>query len=195
MTENDSHPRRRFIAITACLGITSLAGCNNSTSETEKETLPESNSDDDSSIESGSGNRTHDDQNDQNDGSELNKNRETPTSVNTYLENVNNYDGTVVDEINNNSPKVMVGTQGDTADRLVFDPPAIEVSTGTEVTWEWRGSDQTHKIKHAGRLFESESADNGHTYALTIEREGVFLYHCDHHEEAGMRGAIVAYND
>lgn len=181
MVKKHSFYRRHFVATTAGLGITSLAGCNIPTrgdkQEETTETVilhdPEDNPNADPDYVT--------------EDPEINKR----DSIDTFLENVDNYGGTIVDATNNNTTDIIVGGERDSVDRLVFDPPAVEVSFGTEVRWEWTSSNKEHQVKHAGYRFESESTDQKHTYAATFEREGLHLYHCAHHEDDGMRGALI----
>jgi plastocyanin len=62
-----------------------------------------------------------------------------PAAVDEYLSDANFYDGNMVVGV----PFVAVGTPGP---KTGFDPAAIKVATGTEVTWEWANDEQAHSV-------------------------------------------------
>ena len=68
---------------------------------------------------------------------------------------------------------VAVGAQGN-GGAFAFDPPAIRVSTGTTVVWEWTGEGAQHNVAAAGGGFESDmSSEEGYTFEHTFA-EAVF---------------------
>jgi plastocyanin len=69
---------------------------------------------------------------------------------------------------------------------LRFQPPAIEVPTGTEVTWRFVDGAVPHNVKGDG--FASGNQSRG-TFSHRFERPGEYRYHCDLH--AGMNGRVV----
>ncbi len=114
----------------------------------------------------------------------------TPAAVEEWLADASNYDG-VVDETGSSSVTVAVGTSGN-GGNFAFDPPAVRISTGTTVTWEWTGKGSMHNVAHDGGEFESEMVDTeGHTFSHEFTSAGVYKYFCTPHKSMGMKGAIV----
>jgi plastocyanin len=83
------------------------------------------------------------------------------------------------------TPPVRGVTTVDAKD-LKFLPPAIEVPTGTEVTWRFVDGSIPHNVKGDG--FASENQSRG-TFSHRFERAGEYRYTCDLH--AGMDGRVV----
>ncbi len=79
--------------------------------------------------------------------------------------------------------------------RLVFDPASIEVTTGTEVTWQWDGSYHnvlpTSQPSGASWSGEPEIKNSGHTYSHTFEVPGTYEYVCEPHRSQGMTGTVT----
>jgi plastocyanin len=69
---------------------------------------------------------------------------------------------------------------------LRFQPPAIQVTAGTEVTWRFDDGSVPHNVKGDG--FVSENQTRG-TFAHRFERPGEYRYTCTLH--AGMDGRVV----
>ena len=60
---------------------------------------------------------------------------------------------------------------------LAFSPAAIQVDSGTTVTWEWTGEGGAHNVVHEDGEFESDlQEEDGATFEHTFEEEGNFLY-------------------
>ena len=72
------------------------------------------------------------------------------------------------------------------ARKLKFQPPAIEVPPGTEVTWRFEDGSVPHNVKGDG--FASENQSRG-TFSHRFEQPGEYRYTCDLH--AGMNGRVV----
>ncbi|WP_267643919.1 halocyanin domain-containing protein [Haloarchaeobius amylolyticus] len=105
-----------------------------------------------------------------------------------WFNDVSNYSGTV-DRRGQESVTIRVGagSQG-----LAFDPPAIMVSSGTTIVWEWTGSGGTHNVVAQSGEFQSEfSSSSGYTFEHTFDDGGVYTYVCEPHRSAGMKGAIA----
>jgi len=126
------------------------------------------------------------------DGGDGGSGGEVPSEVDDYLSDANLYDGSIADMTGESNPTVEVGAgeQG-----YAFDPPAIRVSTGTTVTWEWTGTGGGHNVVHDGGEFTSGESDYvseaGYTYEYTFENTGNYLYYCTPHQGLGMLGAVV----
>jgi len=91
---------------------------------------------------------------------------------------------------------VGAGSQG-----VAFNPPALLVSPGTEVTWEWTGAGGLHNVVtdvEEGAVpvdFELNSGSTergeGVTYSMTFDSPGVGPYVCIPHKSVGMMGAVI----
>jgi halocyanin-like protein len=116
---------------------------------------------------------------------------DVPAEVDDYLSegNANLYEGEIVDETGTDNPTVMVGA----GEGFAFDPPAIRVSSGTTVTWEWTGAGGNHNVvENDGEFDSGETIDEeGYTFEHTFKESGNFTYVCEPHEVAGMLGAVV----
>jgi halocyanin-like protein len=76
-------------------------------------------------------------------------------------------------------------------DGFAFDPPAIAISTGTTVTWEWTGTSGQHNVVQDDLGLESDlTEEEGHTFTHTFEEAGTYTYHCNPHESVGMKGGV-----
>jgi plastocyanin len=84
-----------------------------------------------------------------------------------------------------NAPPLRGVTTVDAKD-LKFQPPAIEVKPGTEVTWRFVDGSVPHNVKGDG--FASETQSRG-TWSHRFTHAGEYRYHCDLH--AGMEGRVV----
>ena len=72
------------------------------------------------------------------------------------------------------------------AKRLRFQPPAIQVAAGTEVTWRFADEAIPHNVTGDG--FASKNQTSG-TWAHRFDRPGEYRYTCTVH--AGMDGRVV----
>jgi halocyanin-like protein len=105
----------------------------------------------------------------------------------------NQYAGEVVDFT---GPPTVTIEVGGGENGLAFDPPAIRVSRGAEIVWEWTGDGGAHNVVSAEEsVSEFNSgvpvAEEGQTYSKTVEKAGAHLYYCAPHQAVGMVGAIV----
>lgn len=108
-----------------------------------------------------------------------------------WMDGVENYDGSVVDVTDMDEIRVKVGTEGN-GGYYAFSPPAIRVSTGTTVVWEWTGKGGGHNVVEEGGDYESKlTAEEGFTFSYTFESPGTSKYYCRPHEPMGMKGIIV----
>ncbi|MFB6141722.1 MAG: halocyanin domain-containing protein [Halorientalis sp.] len=115
-----------------------------------------------------------------------------PAEYGDWFSNVGNYDGTTVDRRGQDSVTVTVGAQGN-GGAFAFAPPAVRISPGTEVVWEWTGDGGQHNVvAEEGADFESQlTAEAGFTFSRTFEEPGVITYFCRPHRTLGMKGALV----
>jgi len=168
MELTDSTSRRRVMAgIGGSLLSLSLAGCTGS-GGSETETDP-ANEDETTASSGGSG-------------------RFTEPEYDGWLDDVDNYDETV-DRRDADSVTVSVGA-GSNGYR--FDPPAVAVSPGTTVVWEWTGKGGSHNVVAETADFESDlTGESGHTFEQTFDSTGVVKFYCSPHETVGMKGAVA----
>lgn len=94
-----------------------------------------------------------------------------------WLAETDNY-SEVGDATDDDTVTVAVGAEGN-GGRLAFDPPALHVSAGTTVVFEWVTDGTAHSVRAAQGSFASERSDQvGHRYAVTVEGDGVIEYEC-----------------
>lgn len=190
MTQNKTN-RRRFLATAAGVGIVSTAGClglfegdntggGGTTTPTETESVTDTPTE------------TETEETEASDSQTETATEETNASVDEYLADTGNYDGTIEDNTSEDSIDVMVGAEGNGPGAQAFDPVVTKVSPGTTVTWVWTGDGGRHKIVHEGGEFSSGGVSaSGFTYEHTFDEPGTYLYYCDNHTEVKMRGAII----
>ncbi|PSP86716.1 halocyanin domain-containing protein [Halobacteriales archaeon QS_4_66_20] len=112
-----------------------------------------------------------------------------PSEVDDYLSEASEYNGSLEDMTGEDEATVEVGAG---SDGLAFSPAAIQVDSGTTVTWEWTGEGGAHNVVHEDGEFESDlQEEDGATFEHTFEEEGNFLYYCNPHRSQGMKGAVV----
>ncbi|AAV45529.1 halocyanin-like protein [Haloarcula quadrata] len=182
--------RRTFIRTTAAVsGAGLLAGCGGSggdggSDETEAEEMETTEAEEMESTE------TEEMDTESSGGMET---AEAPSEVADYVGESSNFDGSMVVMTDQDEVSVSVGAEGN-GGAFAFDPPAINVSTGTTVVWEWTGQGAGHNVKSEGDgPLDSGSAvaEEGTTYEYTFEETGTYLYNCVPHKALGMVGAVV----
>ena len=110
-----------------------------------------------------------------------------------WFGNVGNFDGTTVDRTDQDAVEITVGSQGN-GGAFAFDPPAVRVTPGTEVTWRWTGKGGVHNVvsEGDGPLDSGDPVEaEGTEYTHTFEEMGVYNYYCVPHESLGMKGSVV----
>ena len=106
----------------------------------------------------------------------------------SFMDDANGYDGSVEDLTGQTEVDVIVGS----GDGLAYDPAAIEISTGTTVTWEWTGDGGQHDVAATDGEFQSDLTDEaGFTFSHDFEEEGVYTYYCTPHQGIGMKGVVI----
>lgn len=106
-----------------------------------------------------------------------------------WFENTDNFEE-FEDYTDQSEVTVMVGTgsQG-----WEFEPPAITVTPGTTVVFEWTGEGGSHNVEHEDTDWQNPEgtiATEGHSWERDFEDSGTHLYTCWPHDHVGMRGAI-----
>jgi len=161
--------RRAFVGAVAVSGAGLLAGCGGPGGETGGEETPTpTEAETDTPTETGASG-----------------------AVDEYLADTDNYDGSLQDETGSDSVSVDVGAEGN-GGNFAFEPAAVQVDTGTTVTWVWTGEGGQHNVVDEDGQFESELVgDSGFEFEYTFEEAGTYLYYCDPHRGLGMKGAVV----
>ncbi|MFB6201826.1 MAG: halocyanin domain-containing protein [Halorhabdus sp.] len=119
---------------------------------------------------------------------------DVPNSVQTFLSNTSNFDGSGVDATDATEVSVTVGAPGN-GSNWAFAPAVVAVSTGTTVVWQWNGKGGAHNVVSAadrepldsGAAVPSDSA----TYEYTFQNPGAYRYVCIPHRAYGMKGAVL----
>ncbi|WP_227738946.1 halocyanin domain-containing protein [Halorientalis pallida] len=114
-----------------------------------------------------------------------------PGEVDSYLSDngANGYEGNAADMTGQDSVEVSVGV-GDLG--YGFDPVAVVVSAGTEVTWVWTGNGGSHNVVSTDDAFESNlQSSAGATFSHTFEETGNYTYYCNPHSGNGMHAAVI----
>lgn len=120
---------------------------------------------------------------------------ETVTDLDAWLADANGYDGSIPRAGLDDTVSIWVGDDADgDGEYLAFDPPAIEVTPGTTVYWEWSGHGGEHNVVSVAGAFESGEpfeANTGTLFRYTFDETGTYPYVCEEHEDEGMKGAVV----
>ena len=107
---------------------------------------------------------------------------------------VQNFDGTTVDETGSSSVTIEVGAEGN-GGPYAFEPPAVRIDPGTTVTFDWVSDTHNTVVEAApeGTAWEGHQPieNTGFSYEHTFETEGLYTYYCEPHLSLGMKAAIV----
>lgn len=109
-------------------------------------------------------------------------------SVDEWLADTDNYNGSVTSITGKTSVTVKVGAEGNNGSNA-FAPVAIEVSPGTTVTWKWVNG--YHNVVATDGQFNSGQPEQNATFEHTFEAIGTVLYYCEPHKSLGMKGAVI----
>ncbi|WP_135365388.1 halocyanin domain-containing protein [Halosimplex halophilum] len=120
---------------------------------------------------------------------------ETEPNYRGWFDGVSNYRGTV-DYRDSERVRVRVGVSGDLG-FYRYGPPAVAVSPGTSVVWEWTGRGGAHDVVAERGGFDSGDPvrSETETFTYTFEAPAVYPYYCTPHREQGMRGAVFVALD
>lgn len=107
-----------------------------------------------------------------------------------WFNGVSNYDSTI-DARGQSEVTVKVGSQGNNG-YFAYAPPAVAVSPGTEVRWEWTGDGGAHDVSAEQGAFDSgEPVRNPESpFTYTFDSPAIYKYFCTPHRTLGMRGAV-----
>lgn len=110
------------------------------------------------------------------------------SEIDDWLSDAPNYDGSVADMTGSREVTITVGA----GDGFAYDPPAVRVSPGTTVVWEWSGNGGSHDVASEDGAFQSDRQDaEGATFEHQFGESGFFPYKCTPHASMGMKGAVV----
>ena len=114
--------------------------------------------------------------------------------VDSFLSDVENYGGEIMDARGMDEVVVAVGAEGN-GGAFAFEHPAIAIDSGSTVSWRWTGEGGQHNVASQGPTdFEFSSGTpkvSGDPYEHTFDGAGVGTYVCDPHVSLGMKGAVV----
>ncbi|WP_123538377.1 halocyanin domain-containing protein [Halosimplex salinum] len=107
-----------------------------------------------------------------------------------WFDNVSNYEGTR-DYRGESSVTIQVGVEGGIG-YFKYGPPAIAVSAGTEVVWEWTGRGGAHNVvAEQGRFDSGDPVDaDDETFTHTFDDPAIYRYLCEPHLSQNMLGAV-----
>lgn len=167
--------RRGFVAASTVVVTGGLAGC--------------IGDDGDGTDETATGTETD------GDGGEFTENEQRVVDFLTSDPATDNFEDSFDDALDEGSVTVKVGAEGN-GGNFAFDPPAVRVSTGTTVTWEWTGKGGAHNVSSASdsdvEFRSGDAVDSAEeTYEKPFDAAGAALYHCEPHQSVGMKGGIV----
>jgi halocyanin-like protein len=107
-----------------------------------------------------------------------------------WFEEVSNYNGTY-DFTDSDEVTVAVGAPGN-GGNYAFEPPAIAVTTGTRVLWDWTGEAGPHNVVAVDGAFSSDKQSGDDvTFEHQFDSPGIYKYLCEPHATFDMQGAVV----
>lgn len=113
---------------------------------------------------------------------------DVPDEVSDFLDDANGWDGSVADHTGEDSVTVQNGTN---SPEYEYDPVAIRIDTGTEVTWDWVSDGHTVTSREGPAEFDTDIEDEGYEFSYTFDEAGNVLYVCVPHEGIGQLGAVI----
>jgi len=182
--------RRRFIRYTALATTAGLAGCSGDSESDDGGGETTSDTPEQMDTETTARETEEIDLTEADDESTPIANPER--AVNNWLSETPNFDGHIESETGTTT--VDVGARTPNNDYFAYSPPALEVTVGTEVQWQWTGEGGAHSVTERNGAFDSGNPRSGagRTFTHEFEETGVYLYRCRNHGGAvGMRGAVI----
>ena len=123
----------------------------------------------------------------------------TVPAFGSFLDDANGYsEESIVDARGEDSVAVEVGVG---SNAYGFGPPAVWISPGTTVTWEWTGEGGGHNVvaeDGPASLDSGDPVDSGsktYEYEFTEEDAGITTYYCQPHKTSGMKGGVAVGDD
>ncbi|AQL41306.1 hypothetical protein BV210_00620 [Halorientalis sp. IM1011] len=189
--------RRAFLRTAVVATAAGVAGCSDDGSADtpdEDEELTESATPTDTPEETDSEGETPDESDEPAEPDEPTDVQNPKQTVDDWLSNTKNYDGSINPMIGRTDVSIGVGVDDGSGSNFAFGKPAIRVTTGTKIQWIWEDPENEHNVRERNGLFDSGRpvASSGKTYTVTLTEPGVYLYRCSNFGGAiGMRGAII----
>ncbi len=112
---------------------------------------------------------------------------DAPEEVAAHMSDANAYEG-VEDYTGESSVTIDNGTNGPD---YAFEPAAIQVDPGTEVTWTWVSDGHSVESVDGPEEFDSGIENEGFEFSHTFDESGIVLYQCGPHQGIGHIGAVV----
>lgn len=127
-------------------------------------------------------------------GDSGNGDSDVPSRIDDFLSgSTSNYDGTIADQTGQDEVVIDVGASGNGGNRA-FSPPAVRISSGTTVSFQWTGQGGLHNVVSTDDSdFDFDSGDpkmSGDPFEQSFDDTGIALYLCGPHQSAGMYGGI-----
>lgn len=113
---------------------------------------------------------------------------DVPDEVHDFLSDANGYDGNIEDMTGEDSITI---ENGPNAPDYEYDPAAVRIDAGTEVTWEWVSDGHTVTTQDGPEDFDTGIENEGYEFSHTFDEPGNVLYVCTPHEAIGQLGAVV----
>lgn len=113
---------------------------------------------------------------------------DVPSEVDDYLSDANGYDGSITDMTGEDSITI---ENGPNEPDYEYDPAAVRIDAGTEVTWEWVTDGHTVTADEGPADFDTAIENEGFEFSYTFDEEGIVLYECAPHAAIGQLGAVV----
>jgi halocyanin-like protein len=166
--------RRRFLRLGSIAALTAIAGCSSDGGN--------GTTDGNDDADNGGGNGDENGPAGNGDGM---------ASFGGWLDDTDNFDGTVVDATGKEQATIDVGVSAN-GGSFGFEPPAVAVDPGATVVWEWTG-DGSHNVVGENVDFRSGDAtdETGHIFEQTFTDDSTVKYYCNPHRQSGMKGVIV----
>ncbi|MFB6068530.1 MAG: halocyanin domain-containing protein [Halobacterium sp.] len=104
-----------------------------------------------------------------------------------------NFDGSAADRTGQSAVTVEVGADGN-GGPFAYAPPAVKVSKGTTVTFDWVSSGHNVLVQSqpdgADWAGVEQLKNEGYSHEHTFDTTGVYQYYCDPHLPVGMKGVV-----
>lgn len=188
--------RRTFLQLGGVALVLGVAGCveeegrtddDDTTSDDENDTTTAGTPDEDDGGDTTVDSDEDDDDaaGDTDDESDETDDEDEDDDLDAFLADARGYEGTIEDFTDRDEVSVIVGPERE----VEFSPPAIRITEGTTVAWEW--DSDGHSVTHVDDEFDSEILDEGDIFEHIFEETGEYRYICVPHEGMGHLGVVI----